>query len=62
MTLVAVPCAVVSYSTCELFTHGTVTPGAGTAWEEKGVIMIWCSMWLQCGVHASVLCVGSAGV
>ena len=30
MTLVAVPCAVVSYSTCELVTRGTVTPGGGT--------------------------------
>ena len=39
MTLVALPCAVVSYSTCELVTCGTVTPGAGTRWEGKGVIL-----------------------
>ena len=30
MTLVALPCAVVSYTTCELVTSVTVTPGGGT--------------------------------
>ena len=30
MTLVALLCAVVSYSTCELVTRETVTPGGGT--------------------------------
>ena len=39
MTLVALPCAVVSYSTCELVTRGTVTPEAGTGWRGKGVMV-----------------------
>ena len=33
MTLVALPCAVVLYSTCELVTRRTVTNGAGTGGE-----------------------------
>ena len=40
MTLVALPCAVVSYSTCELVARETVTPGAGTGWG--GNCRMWC--------------------
>ena len=35
MTLVALPFAVVSNSTCELVTCVTLTSGAGTGWEGK---------------------------
>ena len=38
----ALPCAVVSYSTCELVTRETVTPGAGTGWGGN------CRMWCMC--------------
>ena len=51
MTLVALPCAVVSYSTCELVTCVTLTSGAVTGWGGKGVTMIRCNMWLVYGVH-----------
>ena len=39
MTLVALPCAVVSYSTCELVTRVTLTPGTGTRWGGESVIL-----------------------
>ena len=42
MTLVALPCAVVSYTTCELVTSVTVTSGGGTVWagEKECVVYI----------------------
>ena len=43
MTLVALPCAVVSYTTCELVTLVTVTPGEGTVWKvmaRKGILQL----------------------
>ena len=49
MTLVALPCAVVSYTTCELVTFVTVTPGGGTVVEGKiAISIIMTSLYCTC--------------
>ena len=50
MTLVALPFAVVSYTTCELVTSVTVTPGGGTVsmcvgWEKEEMMSMFTAIY-----------------
>ena len=60
MTLVALPWAVVSYSTCELVTRGTVTPGGGTGWGGRCVkyeaTFVWVPKEAKVGMMKPHLC------
>ena len=49
MILVALPCAVVSYTTCELVTLVTVTPGGGTVCGKGELWCTYVASVLLCG-------------
>ena len=63
MTLVALPRAVVSYSTCDLVTSVTLTPGAETGWRGKyrmrcGAVYVYIYIYIYIYIYSfSALCV-----
>ena len=57
MTLVEPPFAVVSYTTCELVTLVTVSPGGGTVWDREENVMDSVVLYLQlCTVCGNLDC------